>query len=830
MKQIKIPETLIVKLKPFGPRYIKVAKPILSEPKSGKQAVEHAWQTRPYEADDYELQEWLKSGGNYGVKCGEGITGIDTDNPKLQEAFEAHVTTFTVKSGNLERLGKHYYCRSDVTDNGIIGPINQEGKRENWGNIQAKNKYLVGPGCNHYTGGTYEIINDVPLAWVSREALEKIFADLLAWTGERRKLSEEIGKEEKDLIGFDIPMTEIVPNFDELREIGDGEFQGPHAVHGSTTGQNFCVNIKKNCWYCFRCNSGGGPLSWLAVKHGLIRCDQAQRGALKGELFLKTIELGRKEGYDVKLDEIEEMIEPDVAKYFEGKPPRFVPAYLARELMKKFDYVTRKSDEVIFLYHPEKGIYTPDGEAHIKTQVEKALGKYLRRNRQSEVINYIVCSTLHDIKETPPNFVALRNGVFDVETGELKPFSPQYFILNSLPMKYDPQDDCQKIKKFVSEVVRQEDIPVLQEVAGYCLLRDYPIHRATMLIGEGANGKSTFLELLRAFLGHENVSGESLQGLEANRFAACSLFGKLANIYPDLSDRALRSTGMFKMLTGGDTISGEFKFKDRFRFKNYAKLIFSANKIPESPDDTTAFFRRWIIINFPNQFIDDDPRTDNNLLQKLTTEEELSGFFNWALEGLRRLLQNGHFSHCKSVEETREQYIRASDPVKAFAMDCIEFKAGSVVKKDEVYEAFIEYCQEHNLPTVAKNTFSMRLPQHVPNIKSEIRKSGKQRMMFWRDIAIVKAKAEKAENSVGSIHCTEIEVNENTNLQQYIDTSDLSDSSAQDIRGSSDNQSDLSKESRPGEEVIEDFEWKPGETFEEAMKRKKMKKHDDQEG
>jgi len=776
---VKIPKTLIEKLQPFGPRFIKVAKPVPGEPKSGKQAVEHAWQTHPYQGDDPEIQEWLKLGGNYGVICGEGVIGIDTDNSKLWEMFETHVKTFTVRSGNSERPGKHYYCRSDVTDNGIIGPV-QNGKRENWGNIQSKNKYLVGPGCRHYTGGTYEIIDDVPLAWVSKDMLEQIFGDLLTWTGERKKLSEEIAKEERDLIDFDIPMAEIVPNFEELKEIGNGEFQGAHPIHGSTTGQNFCVNIEKNCWHCFRCNSGGGPLSWLAVKHGLIRCDQAQKGAMKGEIFLKTIELARKEGYEISLGE-EEPIEPDVAKYFEGKPLRFVPAYLARELMRKFHYLTRKADETIFLYHPDTGIYTPDGEAHIKKEIEKALGKHLRRNRQAEVLNYIICTTLQDVKEAPSSLIVLKNGIFNVETGELKPFSPDYFILNALPVKYNQHADCPKIKKFISEVVQPDDIPVLQEIAGYCLLRDYPIHKAIMCVGDGANGKSTFLELLRAFLGHENVSSESLQDLEANRFAACSLFGKLANIYPDLSDRALKSTGMFKMITGGDTISGEYKFKDRFRFKNYGKLIFSANKIPESPDDTTAFFRRWIIINFPNQFLDDDPKTDKGLLQKLTTEEELSGFFNWALEGLRRLLRNGHFSHCKSVEETREQYIRGSDPVKAFAMDCIEFKAGNLVKKDEVYEAFIEYCQEHNLPTVPKNAFSMKLPQYVPNIKSEIRKSGKQRIMFWRDISIVKDKdrAERTEKSLGPIPCTEIEVNETTNLQQYKDTPDFSDSSAQ---------------------------------------------------
>ena len=83
-------------------------------------------------------------------------------------------------------------------------------------------------------------------------------------------------------------------------------------------------------------------------------------------------------------------------------------------------------------------------------------------------------------------------------------------------------------------------------------------------------------------------------------------------------------------------------------------MIFSANLIPKTKDDTTAFFRRWIIINFPNQFLPDNPKTDKDLTKKLTTQEELSGFFNWTLKGLKRLLKNGKFSSGKSVEETRQ--------------------------------------------------------------------------------------------------------------------------------------------------------------------------------
>lgn len=733
-KCVKIPKSLSEKLKPFGARFIKVAKPILGVKRSGKKAVEHGWQDKPYKAHDPELQKWLNYGGNYGIICGKGLYEIDLDDQELQEKFEDFVNTFTVKTGRPH--GRHYFVRSDVSENGVI--IDKNGK--NLGNIQVRNKYVVGAGSNHHTGNKYEIIKDISFAWISKEQLEGIFGKQLQWS--KQHLSEKEAEEEIETmksLGFEIQMVDLV-DISQLRQISVYELQGSHPIHGSETGNNFCINFKKNCWHCFRCNSGGGALMWLAVKHKLIRCDEAQKGALKGEIFKKVLEIAKEEGFEIELQDRNEEISPDVSKYFErrskSKRWTFVPAFLAEEIIKEFHYITRETDEVIFLYHADKGVYTPNGEAHVKRQIKKRLGKHFSRHRQNEVLAYIEAATIQKVKDTPPYLIAVKNGILNIKTGKLEKFTPEYFILNALPVKYDPKAKCPKTLKFLDEVVHKDDKQVLQEWAGYCLYRRYPIHKALMLIGEGANGKSTWMEVLRTLLNNENVSTEPLQSFEANRFSVVSLYGKLANIYPDLSDRSLRATGSFKMLTGGDTITAEYKFKNRFCFKNYAKLMFSANKIPECKDDTTAFFRRWIIINFPNQFLPDDPKTDPNLIDKLTTEKELSGFFNWALEGLKRLLKNGKFSHAKSVEETRQQYTRASNPVKAFVMDNVEFEAGSFVTKQALYEAFIEYCKKMNLPTVSKNSFGIKLPEYMPKI-STIRKRIKGKSTrCWGDIAM----------------------------------------------------------------------------------------------
>jgi phage/plasmid-associated DNA primase len=118
-----------------------------------------------------------------------------------------------------------------------------------------------------------------------------------------------------------------------------------------------------------------------------------------------------------------------------------------------------------------------------------------------------------------------------------------------------------------------------------------------------------------------------------NRFAVAELYGKLANIDADMSTEALRNTGILKKLTGGGPIPAERKFKPPFRFVNYAKLLFSANEIPQTPDETDAFFARLIIINFPKQFIE-GANADPYLFEKISTDKELSGFLYILLKRL----------------------------------------------------------------------------------------------------------------------------------------------------------------------------------------------------
>lgn len=171
--------------------------------------------------------------------------------------------------------------------------------------------------------------------------------------------------------------------------------------------------------------------------------------------------------------------------------------------------------------------------------------------------------------------------------------SKRYFLCQ-IPIEYNPNAKCPNILRFLGQVFKPKDVFTALEIIGYCLYRSAKYEKAVLCIGKGSNGKTTFLKVIDNLLGSKNMSHVSLQDLGNDRFASAGLYGKLANTFADLKSDKLTHSGPFKMLVSGDFIRAQHKFKNPFEFQNYAKLIFSANEIPQSDDKTYAYFRRWI--------------------------------------------------------------------------------------------------------------------------------------------------------------------------------------------------------------------------------------------
>ena len=219
-------------------------------------------------------------------------------------------------------------------------------------------------------------------------------------------------------------------------------------------------------------------------------------------------------------------------------------------LVVKDESTDKKS---IFAY--ENGYYNQNGADYIKKLVHTYLGYATTMKAKDEVIAAIIDTTEHVGRseiEPDARYINFNNGIYDIKTDTLLEHSPEYKFLQKLPINYNPDAECPQILKFIKEVVKPEDINVIQEMFGYSMYRSYKISVAFLLFGTGRNGKGVMLKLLRGILGEKNVCSRKLHEITTDVFAKADLYGKLANIAGEMENSTLKETGNLKELTGED--------------------------------------------------------------------------------------------------------------------------------------------------------------------------------------------------------------------------------------------------------------------------------------
>ena len=437
---------------------------------------------------------------------------------------------------------------------------------------------------------------------------------------------------------------------------------------------------------------------------------------------------------------------------------------VANEAMRLDHFMTLSDTKEILWYHD--GVYLPKGEDRIIMMLEELGGYYVSSHIRTEVIEHIKARTLIDRSKFDKDIhlVNARNCVIDLRNGECLKHDPEkYLFTQQLPADYKPKEKrtCRKILDFLYNVIHPSDVPLVIEFIAYCLIRDTRFQKALMCAGAPDSGKSTFLFLLMAFLGKLNISTKTMQQLTENRFATASLFGKLANIFADLSSKRLRDIEMFKVLVSGDQISAERKFKPDFEFIPYAKLIFSSNLPPLPPDnleDEDAFYKRWLVVSFNLRknclFCGTRIEKDIELLEKLTTEEELSGLLYLAVKAAQRLLLKGRFTKSPYIETVKEEYEKKANPVKAWASARCIFYEEYETDKDRIQEDFEDYCYRKKLPAFNRVHLARELNSlyKVRDVKKGSR--GNQKHM-WKGIALRKDLRANGQLDLGLYHDTD---------------------------------------------------------------------------
>lgn len=420
----------------------------------------------------------------------------------------------------------------------------------------------------------------------------------------------------------------------------------------------------------------------------------------------------------------------DSTRSFFTQTGEFLPTKLAAHIMQQHRFAIQNQQ----LYVWRGGVYTETTPEFVKSLSKGALLDRYRDNRGSEVAKQIqtACWQQEDFFINDLDEINLTNGILNWQTGTLRQHSPEYPSRVQLPIKFDPDAKCPRIIKFLTDVLHPDCIELVAELFGYCLIPDTSMQKAFLLKSGGESGKSVFLDLLTTFLGRQNVSHEKLQALGENRFRAANLQGKLANIFADLPSCFLEETDTFKVLVSGDAISAERKGRDPFTFRNTARLLFSANELPRSSDNSHGFFRRWIILDFPHSFPPGSPGRDERLIEKLTTPQELSGLLNMALDGLRRLKRRGFFEESASCRAELDEYKRTNDSVRLFCDERLFISTSEQIEKTLLFNTYRNFCADENLRPVSARKFYTRVKELHSGI-SEVMVHG---IRFFRGICL----------------------------------------------------------------------------------------------
>jgi len=306
-----------------------------------------------------------------------------------------------------------------------------------------------------------------------------------------------------------------------------------------------------------------------------------------------------------------------------------------------------------------------------------------------------------------PTWIQFRNNIIDIETGETFRAMPKWFVTNPIPwdLQEDGFEETPVMDKIFEEWVGKEYIKTLYEILAYCILPDYPIHRIFCLIGAGMNGKSCFLRLLRDFIGGGNVCSTELDTLLNSRFEVTRLHKKLVCQMGETNFNEMSKTSMLKKLSGGDLVGFEYKNKDPFEEINYAKILIATNNLPTTTDKTIGFYRRWMIIDFPNQFSE-----QKNILDDIP-DAEFDALASKCCIILKDLLEKRKFEKEGSIDERMKRYEEKSDPLQKFIDEFIIDNPDEYITKADFYKKLNEWCKEKRFRNMAENTIGKRMKE-----------------------------------------------------------------------------------------------------------------------
>lgn len=364
------------------------------------------------------------------------------------------------------------------------------------------------------------------------------------------------------------------------------------------------------------------------------------------------------------------------------------------------------------------GTFSPQ----MKNTIMEAIRRQSRRRRPKDIPNYWIQFKSNIINLRPNEkpddlFPELESGRYFIDPKYWKYENiipnPELFLTNPIPWELGDSDKTPTIDKMFKEWVGEKYVKTLYQIISYCMLPDYPLHRIFCLMGAGLNGKGTFLNLITRVIGKDNCCATELDSLLTSRFEATRLYKKLVAQMGETNFTGMKKTSMLKKLSGGDLINFEFKNKNPFDDYNFAKLIISTNSLPITEDRTDGFYRRWMLIDFPNRF------SEKKDILSTIPKEEYSNLCFKCVNLLKELLEVREFENEGTIEDRKKRYEERSNPIDLFIKTYLQDDPNSCISYRDLYGEYIVFLRNNGYREINKREFSSLMREEGYEIKQK---------------------------------------------------------------------------------------------------------------
>jgi putative DNA primase/helicase len=367
------------------------------------------------------------------------------------------------------------------------------------------------------------------------------------------------------------------------------------------------------------------------------------------------------------------------------------------------------------IWHYNNGVWLSDGIDEVTNRISWIMDKRYKRDNVAQVASLTNAWKPKIEGSGPSHLINVRNGMLNWKTGELESHDANYFSTVQLLVSWNPDATCPTIDAWLEESIDKSIHDLLWQVAGVVWHPGMGFQKIILLLGDGYNGKGTFLRLCQAALPRSATCSVDPKLLAGNRFASAEMFGKTANIVGDIYGGELYDTSNIKKITGDDVIHAERKMGHPFNFLSECTNLWAGNKFPESKDESLGWKRRWFIIPFTKE-IQGKPNPDLEPRMHL----ELEGALVKAVNGLRIAMEAGDFVSKSIPENDVEFYEKVLRSEILFFNEKLDFADSyeTPIANIELMKSYEIFCRSRGLKAVSRTAFYKSLEKHgTPHVQ-----------------------------------------------------------------------------------------------------------------